>query len=1280
MESDSVSGRAVTSALPLSDAASDLTAPTTQDSRAAQSEIDPRFDGIYVPHVYDFVSIFRPAHFQGRSQIPPQYLEPLAVDQSVNLGHGASFTTFKRAVPDSASSFSVTARLEGLTISIPASQSDRQRTVVYKVARVGFSQDGTPTPQTRPAMKAALMELYCLQHRPLQTHPNIVKLLGLAWGSNYFNPSHRLPVAVVEFADRGNLAQLQESSNLGSVIRRRLAIDIGEGLDILHRCGIIHGDVKSENILIFSDPQKEYVAKLSDFGFSLVGEATNAEIYVGGTRPWKAPEAKAPVPKHLLRATDVYSYGLLLWRLATDGRDPFRFWVKSDLHGELYHQMLERLKEEDRPVQNTALDKWLFPYLLAASQARQKQVTLDWLQEGVARLQALTQTQRPSQPGDMSTDDWDAVIEYLSICSVDPSVWGKMAGLILQWAGRDSFYSRISSAMTSCLSLDPTKRNLREALDAFNSSSRHRADENAQENAQGILLRISYDNHVLSWQQMRELEPAVQSFVFNCFKAKVEGTLSQKEINPPECFILMSYYINGYGTDVDSKEALRLLNQCSNVAYNHLPSRAYVYRLAKFLFPEYVASDSMISNLTVMTLMGSRAAAIDLKEVAPDKYAELQLPMREALAGVGANFFHAKQMLGGWKLNQWINTFDNQQVLVENFKGWDRIADYRVNKRGDRILHLAASAGRLQAIETLLQMFPTLTVDQLNDKGETPLLCACRAGQVATVQGLIRLGADAAAVAPTGECCLHWLVSFEDDEVVEVGSKLVEAGANMRQCTNQKIAYSDFRATIEVDVQIPGTPLNWAVHHDRPRIVSLLLKIASDAQICFDRYTTAPSPLEQAAFYHHVECLELMLEAFDRAGVSYSLEPLLRLGVHSADTFSMILRNGARYKERLHLFLNLGLRKAQGVSFLSGIGGHDTHLLYFAVSEAHDEVVDYLLSDEVKELVESFNDAVPDKELWRGAYNLGDINRPVREDRRTPVLEAIRWNRRPMVELLVKHGADIHAAARNPFSDEMNWTGFHILAAAGHTTNYSELVAFLVKAGLSVDGISAGQKETVHEVESPFLVAVQHNAFGLATTFLDYGGDPNASSCSAGLLSLDHPTSVLGHIVAAAAQHTVPRLRYLLEQCSKRNEVEFIVERTRRLSALHRAAWAHQGVSHRSPHLSPNERKHLSRDEYDMAMNREVMHELLQKWGDSPIHLDARCLVHGRSALHLAVDAGNLAAVELLVGKGADVLSVDDLDLTPVLLAQEKLDELGEEDAGMQGVYAGIITLLLKDK
>lgn len=118
---------------------------------------------------------------------------------------------------------------------------------------------------------------------------------------------------------------------------------------------------------------------------------------------------------------------------------------------------------------------------------------------------------------------------------------------------------------------------------------------------------------------MRELEAAVQSFVFQSFRAKVEGLLSQQLVNAPDCFVLKSYYINGYGTKANFEEAKRLFRICSNTNYKHPPSRAYAYRIWKFLKPDYVPSDSMITNLIQMGLDGSRMAALDLSEVAPEK-------------------------------------------------------------------------------------------------------------------------------------------------------------------------------------------------------------------------------------------------------------------------------------------------------------------------------------------------------------------------------------------------------------------------------------------------------------------------------------------------------------------------------------------------------------------------------------------------------------------------------------------------------------------------------------
>ncbi|KAL7651567.1 hypothetical protein ACMYSQ_008912 [Aspergillus niger] len=714
--------------------------------------------------------------------------------------------------------------------------------------------------------------------------------------------------------------------------------------------------------------------------------------------------------------------------------------------------------------------------------------------------------------------------------------------------------------------------------------------------------------------------------------------------------------------------------------YDHHSSRTYAYRIFKALDPSYVPNSDMIANLSVMAVKGARMAAADLKDVAPEKYAEVESLIRDVHAGVGADFFYDKQMSYGGTYWQWIRTFDNQHVLVEILSKWDQPSEYRVNRRGDRILHLAASAGKIEAIETLLNTFPSFSIDQRNDKGETPLLYACRSGQQETVLRLLELGADAAITAANGESCLHWLVSFNDTEICPIGDGLIRGGAKLRVYTRDRVGYSQLRANIDVAFQFPGTPLNWAVHHNRPCIIKYILHKASDASVCLDWPTDLlgqSSPLEYAAFFHHVDCLELMIDALDSAGLGYCLSQILVAGTNAADVFSMILRNGASYQERLHSFLDLCLRKSKDTVFTTGIGGFNTHLLYYAVSEGHDKVVEYLLSSKVRELVDSFDIKCGEGQTCPGAYNASDINRPAREDRRTPLLEAVRWNRKHIVELLAENGADPKAAARNPFStNQVNWTGLHIFAAAGHDEDHSGLVSFLIQTGLPVDGILDAADEPQQASETPFLLALQHNAFNLATTLLDFGADPNALRTSAGFFSLEHPTTVLGHIVASSSQHTIPRLRYLLEQCPKSNTIDFIVEPARQLTALHRAAWAHKGIMYRMPHQYHG--KYLPREDYDFAMNRSIIQELLQSWGNRDIYLNCRCEMHGRTALHLAVEARNVMGVELLLENNADPSICDDFGLTPAELSRELCNAAPDEPL-KKDIYNSITELLVRD-
>lgn len=123
---------------------------------------------------------------------------------------------------------------------------------------------------------------------------------------------------VMEYIDGSTLHQVLRMSALPLAHGLALARRLLEGLIIAHDSGIIHRDLKSENILIRSDG----IAKISDFGLAKIldAESITSGRHVLGTVRSMSPEQA--VGKAVDHRSDLFSLGTLLYEIFT-GLSPF---------------------------------------------------------------------------------------------------------------------------------------------------------------------------------------------------------------------------------------------------------------------------------------------------------------------------------------------------------------------------------------------------------------------------------------------------------------------------------------------------------------------------------------------------------------------------------------------------------------------------------------------------------------------------------------------------------------------------------------------------------------------------------------------------------------------------------------------------------------------------------------------------------------------------------------------------------------------------------------------
>ncbi|XP_072964888.1 serine/threonine/tyrosine-protein kinase HT1-like [Typha angustifolia] len=138
-------------------------------------------------------------------------------------------------------------------------------------------------------------------------HPNIITFVAACKKSPVF-------CIITEYMAGGSLRKFlhkQEPNSVPLKLVLKLALEIARGMNYLHSQGILHRDLKSENILLGEDMS----VKVADFGISCVESQCGSGKGFTSTYRWMAPEMIKE--KSHTRKVDVYSFGVVLWELLT---------------------------------------------------------------------------------------------------------------------------------------------------------------------------------------------------------------------------------------------------------------------------------------------------------------------------------------------------------------------------------------------------------------------------------------------------------------------------------------------------------------------------------------------------------------------------------------------------------------------------------------------------------------------------------------------------------------------------------------------------------------------------------------------------------------------------------------------------------------------------------------------------------------------------------------------------------------------------------------------------
>ena len=199
----------------------------------------------------------------------------------------------------------------GMAVVYRAQDLTLERTVAIKVLRQDYSEDPAFREHFRQEAKAAAN----------LTHPNIVTVHDFG-----FDDEHLF--IIMEYVPGEDLKQLLEERVRVSVERTLTLMEQAcAGVGYAHRAGLVHCDIKPQNLLITPDNR----LKVVDFGIARalasITPGEKAEIVWGSPHYFSPEQAAGMAPSP---ASDVYSLGVIMYEMLT-GQLPFTAPTSTEL-------------------------------------------------------------------------------------------------------------------------------------------------------------------------------------------------------------------------------------------------------------------------------------------------------------------------------------------------------------------------------------------------------------------------------------------------------------------------------------------------------------------------------------------------------------------------------------------------------------------------------------------------------------------------------------------------------------------------------------------------------------------------------------------------------------------------------------------------------------------------------------------------------------------------------------------------------------------------------------